>query len=64
MLFCLASGAVLDIATAPYRGKETGENSLLQTIIDLIFPGEILLADRYYATSRTFTEPIGKVTTL
>ncbi len=50
MLFCFASGAVLDIAMAPYRGKETGENSLLQTIIDLLFPGEILLADRYYAT--------------
>lgn len=50
MLFCLGSGAVLDIATASYRGKETGENSLLQTIIGLLNPGEILLADRYYAT--------------
>lgn len=50
MLFCLATGAVLDIAMAPYRGKETGENSLLQKIIDLLLPGEILLADRYYAT--------------
>lgn len=50
MLFCLATGAALEIAMAPYRGKETGENSLLQTIIDMLFPGEILLADRYYAT--------------
>lgn len=50
MMFCLASGTVLDIAMAPYRGKETGENSLLQKIIDLLLPGEILLADRYYAT--------------
>jgi putative transposase len=50
MLFCLGSGAVLEIAMAPYRGKETGENSLLQTIISLLFPGDILLADRYYAT--------------
>ena len=50
MLFCLGTGAVLDVAMAPYRGKETGENSLLQTIIGLLFPGEILLADRYYAT--------------
>ncbi len=50
MLFCLGTGAVLDIAMAPYRGKQTGENSLLQAIIRLLFPGDILLADRYYAT--------------
>lgn len=50
MIFCLATGAVLDIAMAPYRGKQTGENSLLQTLIELLFPGDILLADRYYAT--------------
>jgi hypothetical protein len=41
---------VLDIAMAPYRGKETGENSLLQKIIGLLLPGDILLADRYYAS--------------
>ena len=50
MIFCLATGAALDIAMAPYRGKQTGENSLLQCIIELLFPGDILLADRYYAT--------------
>lgn len=50
MIFCLATGAALDIAMAPYKGKQTGENSLLQTIIELLFPGDILLADRYYAT--------------
>jgi hypothetical protein len=50
MLFCLSTGAALDVAMAAYRGKKTGENSLLQTLIDLLFPGDILLADRYYAT--------------
>lgn len=50
MMFCLATGALLDLATAPYRGKETGENSLLRKIIDLLLPGDVLLADRYYAT--------------
>lgn len=50
MMFCLATGAALEIAMAPYRGKKTGENSLLQTIIGLLNPGDILLADRYYAT--------------
>ena len=50
MLFCLSTGAALEIAMAPYRGKQTGENSLLQSIKHLLFPGDILLADRCYAT--------------
>lgn len=50
MLFCLRTGAALDMAMGPYRGKQTGENSLLQLLIGLLFPGDILLADRYYAT--------------
>jgi putative transposase len=32
MLFCLATGAALDVAMAPYRGKQTGENSLVQML--------------------------------
>ncbi len=50
MLFCLRTGAALDVAMGPYRGKKTGENSLLQLLIGLLFPGDILLADRYYAS--------------
>ena len=50
MMFCLSTGAALDVAMAPYRGKQTGENSLLQTLLSLLFPGDVLLADRYYAT--------------
>jgi putative transposase len=50
MLFCLSTGAALDIAMGPYRGKLTGENSLFQAIKGLLFPGDILLADRYYAS--------------
>jgi hypothetical protein len=50
MLFCLSTGAALDIAIGPYRGKLTGENSLFQAINNLLFPGDILLADRYYAS--------------
>lgn len=50
MMFCLATGAALDVAMAPYRGKQTGENSLLQMLIGLLYPGDILLADRYYAS--------------
>lgn len=50
MLFCLSTGAALDVAMGRYRGKQTGENSLFQAINCLLFPGDILLADRYYAT--------------
>jgi len=50
MLFCLRTGAALDVAMGPYRGKQTGENSLLQLLVGLLFPGDILLADRYYAS--------------
>lgn len=49
-LFSLASGAVNRIAMAAYQGKETGETSLLRSILNHILPGRILLADRYYAT--------------
>lgn len=50
MLFCLSTGAALDIAMGRYRGKQTGENSLFQAINQLFSPGDILLADRYYAS--------------
>lgn len=49
-LFSLATGAVNFTAMSAYQGKETGETSLLRTILDRILPGRILLADRYYAT--------------
>jgi hypothetical protein len=39
MMFCLSTGAALDVAMAPYRGKQTGENSLLQTLLSLFFSG-------------------------
>ena len=58
MLFCLGTGGELDIATAPFRGKQTGENSLLQTIIGLLFlaspaSGSVL--------SWVWSRPVGKV---
>jgi hypothetical protein len=33
-----------------YKGKQTGETSLLRSILSGILPGTILLADRYYAS--------------
>ena len=49
-VFSLATGAINLTALGPYKGKETGETSLLRSILDRISPGRILLADRYYAT--------------
>lgn len=49
-VFSLATGAVKNMAIGRYKGKQTGESSLLRGLLDLISPGAILLADRYYAT--------------
>ena len=49
-LFSLATGAINFTAMAAYQGKQTGETSLLRTILDRILPGRILLADRYYGS--------------
>jgi putative transposase len=49
-VFSLATGAINHTAIGPYKGKLTGETSLLRTILDRILPGRILLADRYYAS--------------
>jgi len=50
MIFSLAVGAVLEVALAKYAGKLTGETNLLRTLFDTLLPGEILLADCYFAT--------------
>ncbi|MCD0463181.1 IS4 family transposase [Roseiconus lacunae] len=49
-LFSLATGAINLTAMASYQGKQTGETSLLRSILEHILPGRILLADRYYAS--------------
>jgi hypothetical protein len=46
----LNCGAVLDIAMGPYKGKETGETALFRTLLDSLEKGDVLLADRYYAS--------------
>ena len=49
-VFSLATGAINFAALGPYKGKQTGETSLLRSILARISPGRILLADRYYAS--------------
>ena len=49
-VFSLATGAIRLTAMNAYKGKQTGETSLLRSILSGISPGTILLADRYYAS--------------
>lgn len=47
-LISLATGAVIDMAFAPYRGKKTGEVNLLREVMGNLDRGNVLVADRYY----------------
>ncbi len=49
-LISMATGMLIDLAIAPYSGKETGETALLRKMIDSLRPGDILVADSYYCT--------------
>jgi len=46
----LASGAALDLAIAPYRGKQTGETALFRQLWRSLFSGDIVAGDRYFAS--------------
>jgi hypothetical protein len=49
-IIALATGVVLDLATGPYAGKETGETALLRDVWDRLEPGGIVLGDRVSAS--------------
>jgi hypothetical protein len=49
-IISLATGAVLDLAIGPCKGKRTGETSLLRTLLRRIKAGSILLGDRSFAS--------------
>lgn len=48
-LISLSCGAVLDVAMAPYHGKQTGETALLRPLLDRLEAGDILLADAIFS---------------
>jgi hypothetical protein len=50
VVFCLATGAVLETALCPYRGKGTGEISLLRQVWDHFEKGDVLLGDCIYCS--------------
>jgi hypothetical protein len=47
-LFALATGALLDAALGPHKGKHTGETALFRTLHHHLHEGDVLLADRYF----------------
>ncbi len=48
VLLSLATGACHDLGVAAYRGKGTGEKSLLRKMLDKLQPGDVILADALF----------------
>lgn len=48
VLLSLATGACHDLALAPYKGKGTGETTLLRRMYDALKPGDVVLADALF----------------
>lgn len=47
---CLASGAVLNAVMGDYKGKGTGEQALLRTLLDTFEKDDVMLGDALFAT--------------
>lgn len=46
----LATGAVRELALGRYKGKQTGETALFRSLWDRFRAGDIIVADRYFAS--------------
>ena len=49
-LLCLSSGAALDAATGPSKGKGGDEQTLLRALLDHLAPDDVLLGDAFFPT--------------
>jgi hypothetical protein len=49
-LTSLFTGMLFDLACGPYSGKETGETALMRELLDVLEPGDTLVADCYHCT--------------
>lgn len=49
VVFSLAVGTVLEAAIGPYKGKQTGENSLFRSLHHTLSEDDVVLADRCYS---------------
>jgi putative transposase len=47
VLLTFATAALVGAAFGPGRGKETGETALLRTLLEQVFAGDVVVADRY-----------------
>jgi len=48
MVICLATGAALDAAIGPHRGKGSGELGLVRSLLEGFRAGDVMLADALY----------------
>jgi hypothetical protein len=49
-IICLGSGALLDMASGPCKGKGSDEQTLLRSVLDTLQTDDVLLGDALYAT--------------
>jgi hypothetical protein len=49
-MICLGSGALLDVAMSPFRGKGADERTLLRSILGTLERGGVLLGDALFAS--------------
>jgi hypothetical protein len=49
-IFSLATGAALDLAIGPMRGKKTGETTLFRSLDRALEPGDVVLGDRLFSS--------------
>lgn len=47
---CLASGAIINAAMGPYKGKGSGEQALLRSLLGSFESGDVVLGDAFFAT--------------
>jgi hypothetical protein len=52
VLLTFATATLVGAAWAPHRGKETGETALFRRLLDQLRNGDLVVADRYYCSSR------------
>jgi hypothetical protein len=60
VIFSLSVGTVLEAAIGKYKGKQTGENSLLRGLYAALNDGDILLADRYFSGWSDIALPLAR----
>lgn len=49
-VICFSTGVILNAALSKFQGKGASEHALFRELMDAFEPGDIMLADRYYAS--------------